>query len=52
MSRSICQIPARNSTALGRQPVLIAASRCYLIQMPDGIALHKRLSLLVAGQEK
>jgi hypothetical protein len=33
MSRSICQIPARRLISIGRQPMLIVASRCYLIQM-------------------
>jgi hypothetical protein len=33
MRLSICQIPARNLISIGGQPVLIAASRCYLIQM-------------------
>jgi hypothetical protein len=32
-SRLICRIPARKLISIGRQPVLIAASRCYLIQM-------------------
>jgi hypothetical protein len=32
-SRFICRILARKLISLGRQPVLIAASRCYLIQM-------------------
>jgi hypothetical protein len=29
----ICRILARKLISLGRQPVLLAASRCYLIQM-------------------
>ena len=33
MSRFICRILARKLISIGRQPVLIAASRCYLIQM-------------------
>jgi hypothetical protein len=32
-SRFICRILARKLISLGRQPVLLAASRCYLIQM-------------------
>ena len=32
-SRFICRILAWKLISLGRQPVLIAASRCYLIQM-------------------
>ena len=33
MSRLICRILARKLISIGRQPVLLAASRCYLIQM-------------------
>jgi hypothetical protein len=33
MSRLICQIPARKLISIVRQPMLLAASRCYLIQM-------------------
>jgi hypothetical protein len=33
MSRSICQILAAELISIVRQPVLIAATRCYLIQM-------------------
>jgi hypothetical protein len=32
-SRLICQILASELISIGRQPVLIAATRCYLIQM-------------------
>ena len=32
-SRSICQTLARKLISIGRQPMLIAATRCYLIQM-------------------
>jgi hypothetical protein len=32
-SRSICQVLARELISIGRQPMLIAATRCYLIQM-------------------
>src|SRR5215212_3094682 len=32
-SRFICRILDRNLISIGRQPVLIAASRCYLIHM-------------------
>ena len=32
-SRSICQILARKLISIWRQPLLLAASRCYLIQM-------------------
>jgi len=32
-SRFICRILARKLISISRQPVLIAASRCYLIQM-------------------
>jgi hypothetical protein len=32
-SRFICRILARRLISIVRQPVLIAASRCYLIQM-------------------
>src|SRR5215207_4132827 len=32
-SRFICRILAQKLISIGRQPVLLAASRCYLIQM-------------------
>ena len=34
-SRLICQNLVRKLISIGRQPVLIAATRCYLIQMHD-----------------
>jgi hypothetical protein len=52
-SRFICRILARRLISIVRQPVLIAASRCYLIQMHTmDNDLRKRLFLLVTGREE
>jgi hypothetical protein len=34
MSGLVCPILTSKPISIGRQPVLIAARRCYLIQMP------------------
>jgi hypothetical protein len=50
-SRFIFWILVLKLISIARQPVLIAASRCYLIQNAIiGIDLHKRLFLLVTGR--
>jgi hypothetical protein len=51
MCRSICQILAPKLISIARQPVLLTASRCHLIQNAMiGIDLHKWLFLLVTGR--